>query len=212
MPSAIEFSIKHDIDKAKRQFRGLMSSGIIVKVTTQAINKVGGTVRADFVKKTSRTTGIKQKLIRQQITVGRANRTRLLWSMDAHKAKAINLIEFVAPNRRNPSFFRKRTQRKTAFGTGRGYKWRGVEANAWREKKTYKGTFIIKDSKGRMQVYKRTGSDRTRITQVSGPSVKQLFKSPAYQVSARNLIEKRWRIEFDRAMRLAAIKAGVTLQ
>jgi hypothetical protein len=211
MTQALEFSVKHDVEATKRKFRGLLSPAQITRITTQALNKVGTTIRADFVRKTSRTTGIKQKLIREQLTVLKAKRDRLRWRLGADRAKAINLIEFVAPNRRNIEFFRKRTQRKTAFGTGRGYKWRGVQANAWREKKIYRGTFVIKDKKGRMQVYKRTSDERTRITPVSGPSVKQLFKSPTYQQSARKVMSRRWRIEFDRAMRLAALKAGISV-
>lgn len=211
MANSIEFSVKHDLADIERKFRHLLNPSQIAKIATQALNRVGNTAKGDFVRRTSQLTGIKQKLIRQQLIEKRANKNNLTYWMSAEYARAINLIEFVAPNRRNPQFFRKRTKRNTAFGVGRGYKWQGVEASAWRRKKVYKGTFIIKDKSGNMAVYKRTGSDRDRITQVSGPNVKQLFKHVQWQQRLRRLMADRWNIELSRSMRIVAKRAGIDL-
>lgn len=159
-----------------------------------ALNKVGATVRSRAVKSISAQTKVKQKLVRQEVkVVWKANRRDLRTIVRASR-RGINLIEFVTPSKRIWGAFHRR---------------KGVVANAWGQRKTYKGTFIgYGPRSGKNVVYVRTGKARNRLQHVRGPSIPKAFLNDVTQTVMLQVGRERWGIEFDRALqrRLARMR------
>lgn len=188
-----------DLDSTQRK--------IIPKATTQALNKVANTVRATAVREVSKETGIKQKDVRSNITISKANKNQPFAVIDARKGKAVNLIEFVSKAQAkpsegagNPQHFRKRFSAK---GKHKGaFRFKGVKARAWGKGKVYQGAFIARDGSGKPTVFKRTSVGRKKLTVVSGPSVRRTFISNKLTSVYARVSRERFAIEMERALAL----------
>jgi|GEM_PF-2548985 len=175
---------------------------VITRAANMGINRTIRSVESKGVKAIADETGYKQKLVRENIRVTRSKTKTLTAIIEApRKAKAINLIEFVRRNMQNPAFFRRRyksNSRKRGYSKGQ-FKYKGVIASAWNNEKVYKGTFIGRDGKGQLKVFKRTAGYRSKPTLVSGPSIPATFSQEVmikyFEREAKHTFPK----EFNRA-------------
>lgn len=166
---------------------------VFPRAIPQAINRVGATVLSRVTKSISHETKLQQKVIRFRVRrdTFRASRRRPFFIINFRKVKATNLIETVAKGRKNSKFFRKRTKK--------GFKWKGVQANAWGKKKIYDGTFIGRGrGSGKLLVFKRDGK---RLEAVKGPSPRDVFERSENISLMRKATFERMPIELDRAIR-----------
>ncbi|TKB53297.1 phage tail protein [Ferrimonas aestuarii] len=206
-------SVEHNIAEVASTLTDLQRKSI-PKATRQGLNRAITSTRGTAVKIISEETGIKQKDVRAELRVSKATSKQKTPSAEIkvyRRTKAINLIEFVTPNRRKPSggkgkpqYFRRRLKRRTRKG-GRSrqvagpYRHEGVEAKAWRNNKTYRGAFVVRTSQG-VIVAKRSGKRRGHLSMVSGPSVKATMVQPHINEAMKRHAKPRFITEFGRAL------------
>jgi len=159
----VKLSVKSDIKKLLKANK--KNQAAVKKAIPTALNKTARAVESRAVKKISLDTNIKpQKKIRERLLRVKATRSSLTAKIIAHP-RGINLIEFVSKSKREPGAFRKK---------------RGVIANAWNDRKEYKGTFIGRGkNSGKMLVYARQdqSNNRSSLKAIKGPSIPNAFIS-----------------------------------
>lgn len=188
-------NIKSDLHLLEKKL-GKMSRGMVPRAASQAINRTVKSVNSSSVKRVSAETGVKQKEIRQAHQLHLARRNRLQATINASKARAKNLIEFVRPTQRKPNFFNARTK------SGK-YKAPGVKAKAWGNTKTYRGSFIQRASNGKLLVLKRKaqGGPRGGGTEgLTGPSPRGTFASQRLERVMERKARERIHIELSRSI------------
>ncbi|MCX2802249.1 phage tail protein [Microbulbifer thermotolerans] len=187
-------TIHSDLAKLERKL-GSLGSGIVPRAASQAINRTIRSVNSVAVKAEATDTGVKQKEIREAHRLYLANRNKLQAAIDAYRARAKNLIEFVRPSQRKPNYFNSRDRR------GR-YKSAGVRAKAWGKTKTYRGTFIQQVRNGKLLVLKRKpAGPRGGTTEgVVGPSPRNVFASNRLQEIMKRRAQERLSIELSRSI------------
>lgn len=189
-----QINIKHDLKKIERLY-GQEARPAIRRAANRANNRAANKVASVATKEIAADTGISpQRKVREHIHINGSNVNTLTATVTAQK-KAFNLIEFVDKRNRNPQAFRV----KAGMKSNRQFKHGGVAAKAWRQRKTYPGTFIGrgKDS-GKMLVFVRTSKARKPIKAVVGPSIPRTFiQRRVTQVMLREG-EKTWRVNFER--------------
>lgn len=192
----MQISFKDDIAALTKELKQVKESAI-PKATVQALNRTGTGTKTDAVRELSRITGIKQKDVRPKIDgpsdkfKHKATKNKMMATVDSSEGRASNLINFVSPSLRKPNHF---NQRKVLKSGRRGkYKAKGVKARAWRNSKTYDGTFIGKGKdSGKYLVFARTSSSRTPIKSISGPSIRNEFKSAPVQAKLKSMSTVRF--------------------
>jgi len=191
------FSIKHELKRLEKDL-GSISKKVIPIAIPKALNRVGKSVQSVAIKAVSKETKVKQKDIRKSVVplMFTASKSKPKFIINFTKSKASNLIDFVTTSRRNPQSFRKRTRK--------GFKFGGVSANAWGNRKQYNGTFIGRGrTSGKTLVFKR---NKNKITTVSGPSPRRTFEQPYIQSLMKAKLRERIPIELDSAVRIALRK------
>lgn len=202
----IAFNIKDDLKRLTKDLQKQQHK-VIPRSTVQAINKTTSKVKSHAVREISKTTAIKQKVVRPRIAIQKASLKRQQGIVDARKGKARNLIEFMSKTHAKPSggiakpqFFRRR---HAAKGKHKGaFRFQGVQAKAWGKKKVYDGAFVGRTSRGRVIVFKRTGKSRDKVTPVSGPSIRRSFISSQLTKSNVSLASVTFDKELSRALKL----------
>ncbi|GAA5442638.1 hypothetical protein Misp06_00812 [Microbulbifer sp. NBRC 101763] len=184
--------IKHDLAKLEKKL-GKMERGLIPKAASQAINKAVRSVNSTAIKEVSAETNIKQKEIRQAHQLHLAKRDRLHAAVDAKKARARNLINFVRPSQRKAGHF-------NALNKRGAHKAPGVKAKAWGQTKTYKKTFIGRAPQGQLLVFARKGKGRTPVKGITGPSPRGAFISQRLQQVMERQASGRVRVELTRSI------------
>ena len=185
------------IDKTLKNYDRL-----VTRAVSMGINRTIRHVQTKVVRAIADETGYKQKLVRDSLWLMPSNINTLTAHIEARRrGEAINLIEFVRKNRQTPAFFRRRYKSNSKRrGHSRGqFKYRGVEANAWNESKTYRGTFIGRDKNGNLKVFKRTGNSKSKVTLVSAPSIPSTFVKTQTMRYLERVAKARFGIEFERA-------------
>lgn len=190
----MQINFKNDIERLSRDLEKIKASAI-PKATQQAINKTIVGVKSDTVKSLSNQTSVKQKEIREQVRVTKATKNNPQAKINAYKAKARNLINFVTASQRKPNLFNKK------FRNG-NYKAKGVKARAWGNRKEYKGSFIGTGKNGATLVFARTGKGRTPLKALNGPSVRTEFDRPSNQSMMKANAKKRFEVELKRSLNL----------
>ena len=186
-----DINIKHDLAKLEAKLNKHQKV-LIKKAAPQAINKTLKAVASHSAKSIAGTTGYKNKDVKARIRTWKASATRLSAGLDATKGKAENLIKFIRAAQANPLTFRKRTKK--------GFKYAGVKAKAWGKLREYEGTFIAKTASGDAKVFKRTSASRSKITQVSGPSIRREFIDEQLTQSMTVMSRQRFRKELTAAI------------
>lgn len=195
----MDISFKHNLEDMILAIGGIAE--VAEKAKVQALNRTATGLRTDAAKDISKETGFTQKRIRPALKIKKASRRLPVAVLDARTGYAPNLIEFVSPSQRKISYF---NQSKKLKRGGRKYKYKGVKAKAWGQKKTYDGAFIGTGKKG-LTVFKRTSASRNKLVQVYGPSIRNTFISEPIQTN----LKRQAAIRFDKNMQ-ASIKNLVT--
>lgn len=196
--SGLAFRVDADVSRALKRISN-MKTAVRERITVQAINKTGTTVRSRVVKDIAAKTGSKQKTVREKIALVKAFRRstgKRMFATVVASRHVTNLIEYVRPSQRKPNYFNA----KVGKGKSKRYRSPGVVATAWGQQKTYKGTFIGRNGAGQMRVYRRTSRARDKITLVSGPSFQATFQKAETHELMRRIARERFPIEFDRAL------------
>lgn len=188
----IAIDVQADLRDVRRMLSD-MENRAVDTAAQQALNRVITSVRGEAVNQLYRDTGIQKKLIREKLRLKKATRGDLQAVLDAEPAKAVNLIQYVAPANRKPNHFNKKLK------SGK-YRYEGVRARAWGKPKTYKGTFIGTGRGGQPLVFARTGAGRQPIKAISGPSPRRSFVREAIQRVMTEHARARWVVEFQRAL------------
>jgi len=184
--SAFELDIRADFKRTRKALRFLEREAVdkaAARSINRAANKVAGTARREIAKK----IGLPQKVFKRQVFIAiKANRFRLIGMVRA-TGKHLNLIEFVTPARKAAGSFRKKS---------------GVVAKAYRQRKTYKGTFIGRGKKsGKLLVFIREGEGRLPVRGVYGPSVPKTFIQKEIERAMRRDAGITFNKEFERNIR-----------
>ncbi len=166
---------------------------MIPKAASQAINRAVRSVISAAIKEVSTETNIKQKEIRQAYQLHLAKRDRLRVAIDAKKAGARNLINFVRPNQRKAGHF-------NALNKRGAHKAPGVKAKAWGKSKIYKHTLIGSAPQSQLLVCARKGKGRTPLKGITGPSPRGAFISQRLQQIMECQASGRVRVELTRSI------------
>ncbi len=196
-----DMDVRADVKKVEKMLTASQRK-VIPQATARTLNRTASTVRTQARREVARQMGVKQKAIKNQLDIiVKAKRTRLFTQIEA-TGYALNLIEFVAPSKREPGAFRKK---------------KGVTAKAYGQKKEYKGSFIVK-GKGSgkpVVVGRRPDAERAKGKWQSpwsksfyGPSVPKTFIQDKIVMILRKVANVRWRKEFDNNVRYYLRKAG----
>ena len=153
----------------------------IPKATNRAINTTLRNVRTKIQRYISERTGLKIGEIKEGIRGQRSTLATLRAELVGH-GRAVNLIRFVTPGKRQPGAFRNEP---------------GVRANAWRKARTYHGAFIIRGKgHGKPIVVVRTSRSRQPLRGLSGPSVRAEMGRPAATALMKRTAIERFGINF----------------
>lgn len=184
----ISLSVKHDLKRLRKQIRSLPKAQIR-PTTNQALNYAGRRTYTLSVRTIHKITGITpQKKIRQAMRLLKSSPQTLRVRIQAFRLSP-NLTEYVAKGKRKVGAFNKAG---------------GVKAKAWRQSKTYDGTFIGRGrSSGKLLVFTRSRRKRSGVRALSGPSVRRTF----IEKTVNRLLVTSGRQEFIREWRrLAEVK------
>lgn len=185
-------SVKSDIKEASKILKGYEREAI-PKAVVPSLNRATKSAQSVGIKKIAQVTKLKQKDVRKAIApyFSKARRGRWYAIVDSSKGRAVNLIKFVTPSKQNPLAFRARTKR--------GFKFEGVVANAWGQRRTYPGTFIGRGAgHGKMLVFKR--GEGNKVKAVFGPSIRREFDKPEVQRVMALQATERFGIEYKRTL------------
>lgn len=133
---------------------GRISHKVLPQATARSINISMRTVNKRTIQEIAIETGSKQKLVRRFVLITfKASRNKLISKLFAKPHRA-NLIEFVAPSKRKPGAFAKKS---------------GVVAKAWgRRRKIYKDTFIVRGKKSGKAIVVARHKDASRYGSIDG--------------------------------------------
>ena len=159
---------------------------VIPRATNRALNTTARNVHTTIKRFIARITGLKVGFVGKGITIHKSSFATLRASI-VGRGRAVNLRRFVSPAKLAIGGFRKQL---------------GVKANAWRNPRIYKGTFIISGAThGRLIVVRRTTRNRKPLVGVYGPSIRnEMHRPPATRLMVTTAIE-RFRINFERDLR-----------
>ncbi len=143
----VQLDIKSDVDQMVRR----MNAGIkqVKPALNSTINRVATTIRKEGVRELSKKTGLKQKKLRESITLIRS-RPQTMVAVIKARGRPFNLISFGAKV--------KRFKGKSV----------GITAKPWNQKRFFKGGFLL-NVKGTDVAFKRIGKGKKEIKPMFGP-------------------------------------------
>ncbi|MEE9452560.1 MAG: phage tail protein [Gammaproteobacteria bacterium] len=149
----------HTDIKAVERYLGRLQRDKIVKAASRALNKTITSTRTQAVRFIAKDIGIKQKLVRDNISLYRANRRTLQASLTARRNR-FKLIDIDPKAKQNT--------------VGINFKGQG-------KRRVIPHAFIIRRTSGNKRaIVKRKGKSRYPIFELKGPSVATVFrKNPA---------------------------------
>lgn len=169
-----------DVERSLGELRGSMPVA-----ATRAINLAITKAQSVAVKSIASEIGLKQKTVRDLLSLRKATRSELLARLEPRSGKRIPVIEMQA--------------RQTKKGIS--YKSEG-------KRKTIKGAFVAVMKSGHVGAFKRVGKKRLPIVEMLGPSLPKLFVQQhiesAMDEAARDVYGK----ELDRQIALLLKQAG----
>jgi hypothetical protein len=159
---------------------------IIPRATNRALNNTAKNVRTTVSRHIAKRTGLKVAEVNAGVRLVKSNFSTLR-ALLIGTGRAVNLIRFVSKGKQHPGAFNK---------------GKGVIANAWRSRKVYPGTFIVRGKgHGKPLVMARTSGRRNPLKAIQGPSVRlELVKPHARRLIMVTVI-KRFRINIVRDLK-----------
>lgn len=188
----MQLSVKSNVKDVLRDYKHL-SKDIKEKAMVRAINHSATKANTQLVKLISAESGLKQKRIRAKIRKIKAGRNTLTAILKPTTRLNTNLIEWVTTSQANRWLARKPGKKPP----------KGVTANAWRSRRMYRGTFVIRGKfSGKPIVLKRKGK---KTSTVYGPAVWSEFRHYSRQ-EASKAVDKYFNKEFERQVKLLVSK------
>ena len=158
-------------EKKLQAIRQMLSGvkGAIPKVMSRAVNRTAESARTQIVRRLAGLVNLKQKIIRDSITLSKASRRNWVATVGIN-TKRIPLINFGArQNKKGLSYV-------IAKQSGR---------------RQIRSAFIATMSSGHRGAFKRKGPDRLPIMELRGPSLSEFFKHAP--TLARTIVGKAYR-------------------
>lgn len=172
----LTFDLRSDLAQAVDRLEA-RTAGHVDAAAATALNRTSVTVRAEAVRKIGGTYNIKASVIRDQLRLKRADRSRLEAQVIA-SGRRIPLIAFQARQTR-----------------------RGVTVRVKQERKLVRGVFIAKMPTGHTGVFERKGRARLPIRELFSVSLPQAFTNRQILAALKQIAKERFGIEFARAMK-----------
>lgn len=185
----LKMDVKFDMERVERQLTQVQRQEV-PKAASRALNRAITTANTQAARKISQESGIKpQRKIRDQLRIVKASWQRLEAMLTA-RGHAFNLIQFVTPAKRHRGAFRNKP---------------GVVAKAWGQRKTYRGTFIVRgrNSGKPVVVSRKPGRNKGRgwSDTKHGPSVPIELQRRRVQELLDHEARRTFRREFMRDLR-----------
>ena len=172
----LDISVRSTIRSATLQLEA-RARGAVDASTVRALNRTATTVRAQASRKIRERYNLKAGVIKAQMKVLKATRSRLVAQIVA-AGRRIPLIEF------------------SARQTGKG-----VTARVTRARRLYRGAFITTMRSGHTGVFLRLGPERLPIKQLVGISIPKAMAERRIHAALAKLAAERFAIEFVRDLR-----------
>ena len=158
--SNFELDIKADYKEVTR-YLSEVEKKAVTKAASRSINRTASKVQTISRREVAKKTGLQQKKFKKNLHIGVKATPKRLFANVVAKGKEFNLIEFVAPSKRQVGAFRKK---------------KGVIAKPYGKKKQFKGSFIGRGrGSGKLLVFQRTSKKRGSIKAMYGPSIPKTF-------------------------------------
>lgn len=201
----MRISVKADVDAAIKHFGPTLKDKVL-RAAGAALNKLAVSINAEAHREVVAHTGYKISSVRKQVYIlTRASKDNLITVITATRrarGHVLNLIEVVVASKRNTKAFRKRIKRGNNKGA---YLFAGVDALRSNKLSTFPGTFIIPGkTSGKMLVFSRKSESRAggkNLKFEAGPSIVKAFARRTTLNALRSIVNTRWPIEFERAIR-----------
>jgi hypothetical protein len=179
--AGIKTSLLREIKAAFRETERQM-----IKAQVAATNKAANTAVSRTIKAVTKTYNIKQKDLRAQVSITKANKNYpSVRIMVSHKG--IPLMDF----KPKPNTVAQYTRPE-----------KGVSVEWKRGKRQIiKHSFIAKMKSGHTGVFLRKGKKRLPIKETFGPSAMQLFKTDEAEKNLEEIFYERYKIELERAIK-----------
>ena len=174
MVKGLHFSFDFDDSEVRRMIYDV-EHNIVPKATVRALNKVAQQARSAVIKEVSLITGLKQKLVRQNVGLARANRNNFTAVIQA-RGKPVPLINFGARQLK-----------------------KGVSAKVGAQRKVYKSAFIKEMPGGHRGVFVRRSKNRLPIREMYGPSVPSGFINERSISAMDNIVQTKLAKIFEHA-------------
>ena len=179
----MDIAVKNTIKKAMKNVK-FVHQQYIPKALVTALNKVGAEVATQAKKELAGATGLKAGVVAKKIGKYKARRGDKQYTITI-KSKYLNLIEFKG----------KQTKK-------------GVSAQAWGNRKIYRGAFIGSGrNSGKRLVFKKLKDDPKRIEALHGASLPREFHRQDMESIFKKKIKTRFPILFKRAVEFHMLKA-----
>ena len=198
----VEVSVRADFKKVERMFRGMRRVSVR-RAASRAINRVAGTVKTRIKRSISKQINIKQKLIKEKISIKKARKNNLV-ALVRGTGRGFLLHEYKVKKTKTGvkyTAFGKTTFIKSAFRR----KDRGGE---WWKRIPNKTISAVPGVGGRF--YSKTTYNGPKGSLVSRLPIRRLYGAPipAAMITKetnkvlQKTVRERWRIEFKRTMKL----------
>lgn len=161
---------------------------LLPTVLMRAVNKTLQATQSAVVKHLAQQTGAKQRLLRDDLVMTKAQRQRLTATLSVRHSKRFTLGMLDPQAKPNA---------------------RGVAYRIQGQRKQLDHAFITTMKNGHRGIYARKpGAKRLPIRELQGPSVAHLFRQPDTQKIMKAKIEARWPVLFTHELRYALQRGG----
>lgn len=181
--------VRQDIKQVERYLTDAQKK-VVPRAAARALNRAGTKVVSIGAREVSKKIGLKQKRVKEKVTLAVRASTGQLLVVVVARGKPINIIDFVAPSKRRVGAFKKK---------------KGVVAKPYGKSKTFVGTFIGHgQNSSKLLVLTREQKKqkgRLPVKAKAGPSIPNTFKQIEILQAIRAEAEKVWKVEFPRQMK-----------
>lgn len=173
-------SVRTNIAAVRRKYKGAAKQ--VDNAARRALNRTAQQVRTVSVRALSKETGVKQRSVRDRVSIRKANYSTLSAEVQA----------------------RPRTYNIASFGARQTKQ--GVSSSAWGKRRLYKGGFLING--GRTALI-RLGKSRLPLKPLWGPRIHREFERDVVNKAMVDTTRARFPINFRQQLRFALGRIGI---
>jgi hypothetical protein len=167
----MNIQVKFDISAVKHMQRDIPQN-IIPTVLMRSLNKTLQATQSTAIKNMANQIGVKQKILRDFLSMTKAQKQKLTAILSAPHKKRLTLLMIDSHAKQNA---------------------RGVAYRIDGQRKQLDHAFIALMKNGHCGIYARKpGVKRLPIRELQGPSVAYLFMQPETQAAMKNTVDDRW--------------------